>query len=114
MRCGRGIDRVAGLAAAMLAASVLAAPASAQISQDQKAYNRSSAVPPGYVWPAPAQAVLTVNVTASVGGTCGFAAGTEPNATITKPDIDTTGWSAQVPFTAQCTAPWRIAVSSCR
>lgn len=112
MRFGRGIDRVAGLAAAVLAAGTLANPAQAQISQEQYAYNRSSAVPVGYVFPGPPQAVLIVNVTASVGGTCGFATGTEPNATITKPNIDTTGWSAQVPFTAQCTAPWRIAVSS--
>jgi hypothetical protein len=112
MRFGRGIDRVAGLAAAVMAAGILAAPAQAQISQEQYAYNRSSAVPVGYVFPGAAQAVLTVQVTASVGGTCGFAAGTEPNATINKPNIDTTGWSAQVPFTAQCTAPWRIAVSS--
>lgn len=112
MRFGRGIDRVAGLAVALLAAGVVAAPAQAQISQEQYAYNRGGAVPVGYVYPAPAQAVLTVNVTASVGGTCGFATGAAPNATINKPNIDTTGWSAQVPFTAQCTAPWRIAVSS--
>lgn len=108
----RGIFRVAGLAAFGLSMSVIAAPAQAQISQEQYAYFRDSAVPPTFTYPGPAQAILRVDVTASVGGVCGFASGAAPNANIIRNDIDTTGWSAQVPFTAQCTAPWRIAISS--
>ena len=60
----------------------------------------------------PANAVIQIPVTASVGGTCGFATGQAPNATLFHANIDTTGWSDQVPFTVECTAPWRIAVSS--
>lgn len=96
----------------MLGAVLLAAPAQAQISQDQKAYFRDSAVPSTFVYPGPDKAVLLVDVKASVGGVCGFAPGNEPNAIITRSNIDTTAWSAPVPFTAQCTAPWRIAISS--
>ncbi len=55
---------------------------------------------------------LTIPVQASVGGRCGFASGAAPGGTVNAGSIDTTGWSQQVPFTAQCTAPWRIAVSS--
>jgi spore coat protein U-like protein len=54
--------------------------------------------------------VFQIPVTASVGGTCGFT--TAPNANLFHANIDTTGWSDQVPFTVECTAPWRIAVSS--
>lgn len=112
MLFGHGIFGKAGLAAIGLSMVAIAAPAQAQISQEQFAYFRDSAVPASYVYPGPAQAVLTVPVRASVGGTCGFATGAAPNANIVRNDIDTTGWSAQVPFTAQCTAPWRIAISS--
>jgi hypothetical protein len=66
----------------------------------------------GYTYPGPAQAVISVPVKASVGGSCGFATGQAPNATVFNPNIDTTGWGNNVPFVAECTAPWRIAVSS--
>ena len=99
----------AGLTALALSAGFIAAPALADTTPITAYYNPGIT---GYTPPGPAQAVISVNVTASVGGTCGFATGAAPNATITKTNIDTTAWSAQVPFTVQCTAPWRIAVSS--
>lgn len=60
----------------------------------------------------PANAVLTINVLASVGGSCGFAVNGAPNATVNAGAIDATDWTQQVPFTPECTAPWRIAISS--
>ncbi len=109
MRKTSGNFLKAGLTALALSAGFIAAPALADTSPITAYYNPGIT---GYTPPGPAQAVISVNVTASVGGTCGFATGAAPNATITKNNIDTTAWSAQVPFTVQCTAPWRIAVSS--
>jgi len=59
----------------------------------------------------PANAIINIDVKASVGGTCGFATNGAPNASFTGLPIEA-GWTRQVPFTAECTAPWRIAVSS--
>lgn len=109
MRNWRGNYLKAGLAALALSGGLLAAPALADTTPITAYYNPGIS---GYTPPGGAQAIINVNVTASVGGTCGFATGSAPNATITKNNIDTTAWSAQVPFTVQCTAPWRIAVSS--
>lgn len=97
---------VRGAAAAL--ALTLAHPALASTAP-VTAYFRDPALT-GYTYPGPANAVMTIPVTASIGGTCGFA--TAPNATLFHANIDTTGWSDQVPFTAECTAPWRIAVTS--
>lgn len=67
----------------------------------------------GYTYATSDQnAVISIPVRASVGGTCGFATNGAPNGTFNVGAIDTTGWTQQVPFTAECTAPWRIAVSS--
>lgn len=60
----------------------------------------------------PASATMTIDVIASVGGRCGFATGAAPNGSVDAGLIDTQSWTGQVPFTAQCTAPWRIAVAS--
>ncbi|MDE2560646.1 MAG: hypothetical protein KGL48_00230 [Sphingomonadales bacterium] len=60
----------------------------------------------------PDHASMTVDVLASVGGTCGFATNGAPNGAVHAGAIDTTAWSERVSFTAECTAPWRIAVSS--
>jgi hypothetical protein len=96
--------------AAAVALSVVAAqPAYAQISQEQYAYYRDPALPT-YNYPGPASATISVQVKASVGGQCGFQ--TAPNATRNVGDIDTTAWSETVNFVPECTAPWRIAVSS--
>jgi hypothetical protein len=97
--------RTAAIAAAFAAAN----PASAQISQEQYAYYPDPALP-GYVYPGPPQAVLSIPVTASVGGRCGFL--TAPNANRNVGQIDTTAWTEQVAFVPECSAPWRIAVSS--
>ena len=110
--CGQNWSGGAGLAAAMLAAAACAAPAHAATSTGTiTAYYHDPALT-GYTYPGPNKAELTIDVKASVGGTCGFAANGAPNGTVNAGAIDTTAWSAQVPFTAQCTAPWRIAVSS--
>ncbi len=58
----------------------------------------------------PATAVLTIPVKAMVGGRCGFM--TAPNANLDVGQIDTTGWSKPVQFVPQCTAMWRIAITS--
>ena len=63
-----------------------------------------------YNYPGPDKAELRIPVKASVGGQCGLAA--PMNASFFNPNIDTTAWSNQEPFVAECTAPWRIAVSS--
>lgn len=96
-----------GAAAAI--AFVCAQPALAQSSAPITAYWPDPALV-GYSYPGPANAVLSIPVTASVGGQCGFQ--TAPNANLNVGNIDTTAWSYQVPFVAECTAPWRIAVSS--
>ena len=96
----------------LLAAMTVAAPAQAATSTGTiKAYYPDPALT-GYTFPGPDKAVLTIDVKASVGGTCGFGTNGAPNGTVNAGAIDTTAWTATVPFTAQCTAPWRIAVSS--
>ncbi|MEN9682405.1 MAG: hypothetical protein RLZZ427_156 [Pseudomonadota bacterium] len=97
-----------GLAPAALAA-LLAVPGAAHAATTPiTAYYPETGVPVG----APAQAVMQIPVTASIGGVCGFVPGNAPNGTIDAGQIDVSGWSGQVPFTVRCTAPWRIAVSS--
>ncbi|MFM5954907.1 MAG: hypothetical protein ACKOPE_11500 [Novosphingobium sp.] len=90
-------------------ATAAAQPAFAQTVTT--AYYRDPALT-GYSWPGPDHATLTIPVTASVGGSCGFVPGNEPNANFNVGAIDTTGWSRDVPFKVECTAPWRIAVKS--
>lgn len=99
--------RMMRLVAAVAAACAFAQPALAQSSAPITAYYPDPAIP---VMPGPANAVLTIPVTASVGGSCGFAQA--PNDNLNVGDIDTTAWTRQVPFVAECTAPWRIAVTS--
>lgn len=108
---GRGI--LARNAAALAGALVLAAQAAPALADTAPitAYYRDPALV-GYVYAGPANAVINVNVTASVGGSCGFVPGSEPNANLNAGAIDTTAWTFDVPFTVNCTAPWRIAVSS--
>ena len=110
MRTGQGIGKRAALAALVLTMGGYAMPASADTAPIT-AYYRDPALG-AYNYPGPANAVIGIDVKASVGGTCGFATNGVPNGTVNAGAIDTTGWSGQVPFTAECTAPWRIAVSS--
>lgn len=107
MLFGHGIGGKGKAAALALAVSMIASPALADTAPITAYYNPGI---PGYTPPGPTQAVINVPVTATVGGSCGFA--TAPNGTITNSNIDTTGWTGQVAFMPQCTAPWRIAVSS--
>lgn len=111
MLIGRGIDRKAGQAALALSLAVVAVPAAASTAPIT-AYYRDPAVPPSYVYPGPDKAIIAIDVLASVGGRCGFATGGAPNGTINAGSIDTTGWNGNVPFVPECSAPWRIAVSS--
>lgn len=55
-------------------------------------------------------AVLKIPVKAMVGGRCGFL--TAPNANLNVGQIDTTAWTKPVEFVPQCTAMWRIAITS--
>lgn len=62
--------------------------------------------------PGPSFARFTIDVSATVGGSCGFATNAAPSGTVEAGAIDTTSWSGKAFFTPECTAPWRIAVSS--
>lgn len=88
--------RVAAVAIGAMAAT----PAMAQTSQEQIAYYGGS----------PNKAVLSIPVTASVGGQCGFY--TAPDADLPVGEIDRVAINETVNFVPECTAPWHIAVSS--
>jgi hypothetical protein len=112
MLIGRCIGNKAGRTALTLAGLLAAMPVHATTTTaTTTAYYRDPLLTT-YTYPGPANAVMTIDVLASVGGSCGFATGGAPNATINAGSIDTTAWSGEVPFVPQCTAPWRIAVSS--
>ena len=57
-------------------------------------------------------ATLPVQVTASVGGHCGFATGSAPSGTYSQPDFDVTGLNHDFTFVLDCTGPSRVAVVS--
>lgn len=59
---------------------------------------------------SPNQITLSIPVTASVGGHCGFA--TAPSGTHNEPNFDDHGWSHDFAFVLDCTGPARIAVVS--
>lgn len=104
------MGKISGMVAAVSAALMLpvfATPAVAADTPTQTAFYPDVPSPPG-----PAFARFTIAVSASVGGTCGFATGGAPSGTISAGAIDTSNWSGRATFTPQCTAPWRIAVSS--
>ena len=110
MRNGQGIGKRTALAALVLTMSGYAMPARAN-SPIITAYYHDPALS-GYTYASPNEnAVISIDVKASVGGTCGFATNGAPNATVSAGAI-APGFTATVPFTAECTAPWRIAVSS--
>ena len=56
--------------------------------------------------------VITIPVTASVGGRCGFVGGALPSGSFNKDNFDQTGFSAQFDFSLNCTGPSRVAISS--
>ncbi len=90
--------RIAAAAACAVAAFQ---PAMAQVSQEQTAY---------YNYGSKREAILTIPVKASVNTRCGFR---DPaNGNFNVGEIDRNSWDREVPFVAECTTPWRIAVSS--
>jgi hypothetical protein len=84
------------LAVAGLAALLGAAPAAAQTT----AYAGGSPI------------VLSIPVTASVGGRCGFAEGAAPSGTYRQENFDKQGLSNNFAFALNCTGPSRVAVVS--
>ena len=85
-------------ALALCAACALALGASAASAQSTVYY--------------PDSATVQVQVTASVGGRCGFASGGVPTGTFNQPDFDATGFSHDFVFVLDCTGPSRMAVIS--
>lgn len=79
-----------------------ALPASAQ----------TTAYAPGQGATGPTNIPLSIPVTASVGGRCGFADGLAPSGNFNQPDFDVVGLDFTVPFTLECTGPSRVAVVS--
>jgi spore coat protein U-like protein len=61
---------------------------------------------------SPNQITLQVQVQASVGGRCGFAATALPSGSFDQPDFDVTGFTHDFPFALECTGPSRVAVVS--
>jgi hypothetical protein len=59
-----------------------------------------------------APVVLSIPVTASVGGRCGFAEGGAPSGTYNQADFDRQGLSNTFAVTLNCTGPSRVAVVS--
>lgn len=60
----------------------------------------------------PNQIVLSIPVTASVGGRCGFASAGAPNGSYNQNDFDVTGLQHDFAFVLDCTGPSRVAVVS--
>jgi len=61
---------------------------------------------------SPNQIVLSVPVTASVGGRCGFADGGAPNGAYHKDNFDAEGFQQDFAFVLNCNGPSRVAVVS--
>ena len=60
----------------------------------------------------PGSANVQVQVTASVGGRCGFAEAGAPSGSFHQPHFDTAGFSHDFEFVLDCTGPARVAVVS--
>ena len=61
---------------------------------------------------SPTSITVSVPVIATVGGSCGFAAGAAPSGSYNAGAIDTTAWTNDFTFTLQCTGPSRLAIVS--
>lgn len=61
---------------------------------------------------SPNSIAIPVQVTASVGGRCGFATGGVPSGSFDQPDFDVSGFTHDFAFTLDCTGPSRVAVVS--
>jgi len=64
-----------------------------------------------YAGGSPSNIVLSIPVTASVGGRCGFAPGQAPSGSTNVGEVNN-AFSADFPFTLECTVPFRAAVIS--
>jgi hypothetical protein len=64
-----------------------------------------------YAGGSPSNIVLSIPVTASVGGRCGFAPGMAPSGSTDVGEVNN-AFSADFPFTLECTVPFRAAVIS--
>lgn len=64
-----------------------------------------------YAGGSPPNIVLSIPVTASVGGRCGFAPGMAPSGSTNVGEVNN-AFTADFPFTLQCTVPFRAAVVS--
>jgi hypothetical protein len=53
-----------------------------------------------------------IQVMASVGGRCGFAAGNAPNGSVNAPNLDTAGFDESFPFKLDCTGAFRVGIVS--
>lgn len=72
---------------------------------------RAQAQVTAYAGGSPSNIVLSIPVTASVGGRCGFAPGMAPNGSTNVGEVNN-AFSADFPFTLECTVPFRAAVVS--
>lgn len=88
----------------VLAAGLVFAAGTAQA---QTAYAPGQPGPGG-----PNSIAIPVQVTASVGGRCGFADGGAPSGSHHQPDFDVQGFSHDFAFVLDCTGPSRVAVVS--
>lgn len=57
-------------------------------------------------------AILSIQVSATIGGRCGFAAANAPNGSFDQPNFDETGFQHDFTFELECTGPSRVAVVS--
>jgi hypothetical protein len=91
----------------VLGGLALASPAQAQTA------NTAYAV--GYASPynSPNSVTLApIQVLASVGGRCGYAAGNAPNGSVNAPSFDTLGFDQSFNFVLDCTGAFRVGVVS--
>jgi hypothetical protein len=57
-------------------------------------------------------ALVPIQVMASVGGRCGYAAGNAPNGSVNAPNFDTLGFDQSFNFVLDCTGSFRVGVVS--
>lgn len=80
-----------------------------------QAQTANTAYAAGYAAPYNAPNLVTlapIQVMASVGGRCGFAAGNAPNGSVNAPSFDTLGFDQSFNFILDCTGAFRVGVVS--
>jgi hypothetical protein len=86
----------------------LASPAQAQSQNPITAYAVGYPAP----YHTPNEVNLKIEVQASVGGRCGYAAGQAPNDSVNAPSFDTEGFDQSFNFVLDCTGAFRVGVVS--